>query len=118
MAFPPPTLRALSAMGFSSPVQAGRGRGRFWHLSIAETPGIAAEYADDGGAVFEVDLGGLDLPEEGFVGGEMRLHEDVPPGRLQRMEPKPRVDRAGHVDPFYMPGENHPTCLRLRCWER
>ena len=87
--------------------------GRFWHLSFAQTPGIAAEY----GVVLEVDLVGLDLPEEGFVGGELRMHEDIPPSRLSVLDPQPPPDRSGFGDPGLSARGNHPTCLRLRCWE-
>jgi hypothetical protein len=86
---------------------------RFWHLSFAETPGIARHH----GTVVKVDLAGLDLPAEGFVGGELRLHEDVTPERLELLVPQPEVDRTGFLDPAKDGRTNHPTCLRLRCWE-
>ena len=63
--------------------------GRFWHLSFAQTPGTAAEYGVD----LEVELGGLDLFEEGFVGAELRMYEDIPPHRLTVLEPQPRPRR-------------------------
>jgi hypothetical protein len=84
----------------------------FWHLSFAATPGIAAVF----GTVIEVDLTGFDMPEEGFVGGELRLHEDVPPERLRRLDVQP-APTSGHLDPAKNGKPNHPTCLRLRCWE-
>lgn len=85
---------------------------RFWHLSLAETPGIAAAY----GVVVVVNLDGLDLPEEGFVDGELRLHEDVAPERLRLLDPQPEIDESGFRDPAKGGRSNHPTCLRLQCW--
>jgi len=87
--------------------------GRFWHLSLAETPGIAAGY----GVVVEVNLAGLDLPDEGFVGGELRMHEDIAPDRLRLLDPQPPTDTTGFIDFAKVGRVNHPTCLRLRCWE-
>jgi hypothetical protein len=87
--------------------------GLYWHLSFAETPGIAAAY----GIVVAADLSGLDLPEEGFVGSELRLHENVSPERLSVLDPQPPIDERGFDDPRYYEGGNHPTCRRLRCWE-
>jgi hypothetical protein len=87
--------------------------GRFWHLSFSDRASIAAEY----GIVVQVDLAGIELSEEGFVNGEMRLHEDIKPSRLAVLDPQPSVDRANFSDPAHYPHGNHPTCLRLRCWE-
>ena len=87
---------------------------RFWHLSFAETPGVARWH----GIVLEANLAGLDLPEEGFVGGELRMHENIAPERLRVLEPQPAIDRTGFIDPGKTARGQHPTCLRLRCWER
>jgi hypothetical protein len=85
------------------------------HICLTDRPAIAAwiaERGDDPGVV-EVDLAGIELPPEGFVGCEMRIHHAIEPERLTvYMEPvTPSPD--GHVDPIGYPGGNHPTCIRL-----
>jgi hypothetical protein len=115
---PGPDVTGVERDGLLIDRTSGAREGCFWHLSIAETPEIAAAFAHTDGVVFRVDLEGLDLPEEGFFGGEMRLHQDIPSHRLSRVRPTPTPDRNGHLDPAYLPGGNHPTCLRLRCWEK
>jgi hypothetical protein len=88
---------------------------RIGHVCIAETPEIAAAFAlgPDAGIV-TVKLDGLDLPEEGFHGGEMRLHEDVPPERLELFTEPVIGSLEGHADPAATTSEGqHPTCIRL-----
>jgi hypothetical protein len=84
----------------------------FGHLCIAETPEIAAAF---GAHVLVVDLDGLDLPEEGFCGGEMRVHHDIPAERLSVFPHAVEGSLDWHADPFYAyPEQQHPTCVRLR----
>jgi hypothetical protein len=103
----PPRRRPRSAL---------RGLGcRIGHVCIAETPEIAAAFAlgPDAGVV-TVKLDGLHLPEEGFHGGEMRLHEDVPPERLELFTEPVVGSLEGHADPAATtPEGQHPTCIRL-----
>lgn len=81
------------------------------HLCIAETPEIAAMF---GSHVLVVDLDGFELPVEGFWGGEMRIHHDIPPERLSKYRHRVEPSLAGHVDPGHSPEGQHPTCIRLR----
>jgi hypothetical protein len=88
---------------------------RIGHVCISSTPEIAAAFAlgPDGGIV-RVKLDGLDLPKEGFHGGELRLHEDVPPERLELYAEPVIGSLAGHADPATTtPEGQHPTCIRL-----
>lgn len=86
----------------------------FGHICIADRPEIAAAMVDPGTSILRVDLAGLDLPEEGFVGGELRLHHDVEPERLSLVGRKVAPSLAGHVDPYHgYPLRQHPTCVRL-----
>ena len=82
------------------------------HLCIAESPEIAAAFGEH---VLVIDLTGLELPSEGFCGGEMRIHHDISADRLS-VFPHPVVGSlAGHADPFYAyPEHQHPACVRLR----
>ena len=87
---------------------------RIGHVCIAETPQVAAMFARGPEAgVVTVDLSGFDLPLEGFHGGELRLHEDVPPERLSAHTEPVTASLEGHVDPGNTPAGQHPTCLRL-----
>jgi hypothetical protein len=107
-------LRAALREGLVVPPYNGVGC-RIGHVCLTDIPAIAAwvaERGDDPGIV-EVDLDGLELPEEGFVGHEMRLHHNVEPRRLTVFTTRVRPSREGHIDPAHMPGGNHPTCLRL-----
>ena len=88
---------------------------RLGHICLTDRPAIAAELAargEDPGIV-EIDLSGLDLPEERFVGSEMRIHHDIPPERLTVLTDEVVPSMEGHVDPVNYPGGNHPTCIRL-----
>jgi hypothetical protein len=84
------------------------------HVCISPTPELAASYAlgPDAGIV-TVNLDGLDLPAEMFVGSEMRLHHDVEPERLQVFTEPVIASDAEHVDPGKTSLGQHPTCLRL-----
>jgi hypothetical protein len=82
---------------------------RIGHVCLAETPEIAAAFAlgPDAGIV-TVNLDGLDLPEEGFVGSEMRLHEDIGPERLTLFTESVIDSLAGHTDPAKTPARAAP----------
>jgi hypothetical protein len=89
------------------------------HICVAETPEIAAAMAAPGTPVIVVDLDGLEIPEEGFAGGEMRIHHDLEPERLSIYGRDVAPSLAGHVDPYYgYPLRNHPTCVRLMTFQR
>lgn len=91
----------------------------FGHICIAATPEIAAAFVDPGTPILKVDLAGLELPEEGFAGGELRLHHDVEPARLTVVKFSGTPCLGGHLDPFYAyPLRNHPTCVRLMTEQR
>jgi hypothetical protein len=87
----------------------------FGHVCLTDLPEIAAALAlGPNGGIVAVDLTQLDLPSEGFVGHEMRLHNDVPASALTRYTEPVTSSMEKHVDPalVYERGQ-HPTCLRL-----
>jgi hypothetical protein len=85
------------------------------HVCLTDRPAIAAALAYGGSdpGIVEVDLSGLDLPEEGFVGSEMRIHHDISCERLTVYLEPVTPSMYGHVDPGHTPEGQHPTCLRL-----
>jgi hypothetical protein len=80
------------------------------HISIAETPELAACFGDH---VLEIDLSGLQGVSE-FVGLEARVHNDIPPERIKHYVREVQPSCAGHIDPAYTPEEQHPSCIALR----
>ncbi|HVA32436.1 MAG TPA: hypothetical protein VMU58_14325 [Gaiellaceae bacterium] len=107
-------LSAVLRDGLRVPPYPGWGC-RIGHVCLTDRPEIAAELSlrgEDPGVV-EVDLTELELPPEGFVGCEMRIHHDIEPERLAIYTAPVVPSIEGHVDPITYPGENHPTCLRL-----
>ena len=97
-----------------------RARSRCRHVALAETPGIAAGVllpqldgvpalaeGFPGPVVLAVDVSGLDLF---FELGEARHHGDaIEPGRLEVLDPQPRVDMTGWSDPGWR--RNHSDCI-------
>jgi hypothetical protein len=107
-------LSSVLREGLRVPAYEGWGC-RIGHVCFSSTPEIAAAFAlgTDAGIV-TVRLDGLDLPEEGFHGGEMRLHQDVPRERLELFTEPVIPSLAGHLDPATStPEGQHPTCIRL-----
>jgi hypothetical protein len=107
-------LSAVLAEGLR--IQTWRGWGcPFGHICLTDLPEIAAEMAwtPESGIVV-VDLLGIPLPAEGFVGHEMRLHQDVPASALSVYGERVVPSLAQHVGPAKAyERQQHPTCLRL-----
>lgn len=75
------------------------------HICVSDWPEVAAAFGD----VVVVELDGL---VDEIIGGEARIHVDVPAERISRFTDPVVPSLAKHLDPYwaYPAVRNHPHC--------